>query len=314
MAAKAKTKTKIYFWLKIDEHFFNNLVIKNLRTIASGDSYVVIYIRMMLESLKDNGVIYFENTMDTIFEEIALKLGENVNDVKATIGYFTKHGLIQIDESQNAEMVQVPAILAQETNMARYQREHRERKRQGLTMSDRCQTVSKNGHTEIELEKEIEIELEIESEVEVESEQDQKPNAATDFDFVTYYQSRIGALDGFQFERLNTFVTFDGFEPELLKIAIDKAADNGKRNFSYIQAILKSWAQNGIKTVVQQEEEQRQRDEAKANKNQVSQKQSNVPDWSNENYVNTTTDEEKAQLEEYKRQVLERLRSDGNKT
>lgn len=313
MVAKVKNKTKIYFWLKIDEHFFNNLVIKNLRTIASGDSYVVIYMRMMLESLKDNGVIYFENTMDTIFEEIALKLGENVNDVKATIGYFTKHGLIQIDEAQNAEMVQVPAILAQETNMARYQREHRERKRQGLTMSDQCQIVSKKGHTEIELELEKELEIELESEVEVESEQDQKPNA-TDFDFVTYYQSRIGALDGFQFERLNTFVTVDGFEPELLKIAIDKAADNGKRNFSYIQAILKSWAQNGIKTVVQQEEEQRQRDEAKANKHQVSQKQSNVPDWSNENYVNTTTDEEKAQLEEYKRQALERLNGNGDKT
>ena len=45
-------------------------------------------------------------------------------------------------------------------------------------------------------------------------------------------------------------------ELEVLKTAIDKAADNSKRSFAYINSILKTWRQNGIKTMVQVKEEQ----------------------------------------------------------
>ena len=55
-------------------------------------------------------------------------------------------------------------------------------------------------------------------------------------------------------------------KPELVKKAIDKGADNSKRNFGYINTILKNWAQNGILTVAQQEEEQRQFEDSKVNK------------------------------------------------
>lgn len=71
-----------------------------------------------------------------------------------------------------------------------------------------------------------------------------------------YYQERIGLLDGFQLQKLEEYQVIDGLEPELIKIAIDKAADNSKRSFGYVNSILKSWSQNGIKTVAQQIEEQ----------------------------------------------------------
>ena len=50
----------------------------------------------------------------------------------------------------------------------------------------------------------------------------------------------------------------------LVKRAIDRAADNSKRSFGYVNSILKSWAQNGIHTVAQQDEEQRQFDSRKS--------------------------------------------------
>ncbi|MDN6665018.1 MAG: phage replisome organizer N-terminal domain-containing protein, partial [Tetragenococcus koreensis] len=54
-----KNKTKIYFWIKLDENFFKNLAIKNLRrTVSGGDSLVLIYQQMLLSSLPNNGVIY----------------------------------------------------------------------------------------------------------------------------------------------------------------------------------------------------------------------------------------------------------------
>lgn len=76
-------------------------------------------------------------------------------------------------------------------------------------------------------------------------------------DISNYYQSRIGPLDGHHFKQLMEFLTVDNMEAELLKRAIDKSADNSKRTFGYVRAILKNWVQNGIKTIAQQDEEER---------------------------------------------------------
>ena len=62
-------------------------------------------------------------------------------------------------------------------------------------------------------------------------------------------------MDGQQYQILTDYLTLDGMELEVIKIAIDKAADNGKRSFSYINSILKNWRQNGIRTMVQVEDD-----------------------------------------------------------
>ena len=105
-----------------------------------------------------------------------------------------------------------------------------------LTISNSCPT---------------EIEIEIEKEIE------KKTSSAPTAEISNYYQKRIGVMDGQQYQILTDYLTLDGMELEVIKIAIDKAADNGKRSFSYINSILKNWRQNGIRTMVQVEDEQR---------------------------------------------------------
>ena len=83
-----------------------------------------------------------------------------------------------------------------------------------------------------------------------------KKNSST-AEISNYYQKRIGVMDGQQYQILTDYLTLDGMELDAIKIAIDKAADNGKRSFSYINSILKNWRQNGIRTMVQVEDEQR---------------------------------------------------------
>lgn len=89
-----------------------------------------------------------------------------------------------------------------------------------------------------------------------------------DINIFEYYQERIGPLDGYQMEKLKDYIDFDKLEVMLIKRAIDRAADNSKRGFGYINSILRAWAQNGIHTVAQQDEEQRKFDERKSNDNQ----------------------------------------------
>lgn len=72
-----------------------------------------------------------------------------------------------------------------------------------------------------------------------------------------FYQQEIGVLSPSQFQQLSEYITEDGFEKEVVIQAIEKSASAAKRSFSYINAILKTWRQNNIKTVIQVEEEQR---------------------------------------------------------
>ncbi|RJY14820.1 DnaD domain protein [Streptococcus pseudopneumoniae] len=236
-------KTKIYFWLKIDKKFFDNIFIKRLKTVPGGYTMTVIYIRLMLESLESDCILYYEGYFDNLKEELALKLDVSEDDIDMTMAYFTKCGLIQVDEDKNAELPQAKALVESETNWANYKREQRKKAKleevqPSLTISNSCPT-------------EIEIEIELEEEIE------KKTSSAPTAEISNYYQKRIGVMDGQQYQILTDYLTLDGMELEVIKIAIDKAADNGKRSFSYINSILKNWRQNGIRTMVQVEDEQR---------------------------------------------------------
>lgn len=207
----------------------------------------VIYIRLMLESLESDCILYYEGYFDNLKEELALKLDVSEDDIDMTMAYFTKCGLIQVDEDKNAELPQAKALVESETNWANYKREQRKKAKleevqPSLTISNSCPT---------EIEKEIEIEKELEEEIE------KKTFSAPTAEISNYYQKRIGVMDGQQYQILTDYLTLDGMELEVIKIAIDKAADNGKRSFSYINSILKNWRQNGIRTMVQVEDEQR---------------------------------------------------------
>ncbi|CAM3261295.1 replisome organizer [Lactococcus hircilactis] len=163
------SKTKIYFWIKLDENFFKNLAIKNLRkTVSGGDTLVIIYQQMLLSSLPNNGVIYYEGTLQDIAQEIVLNLDEKLDDVRLAIDYFQKAGLLQIGDDGSAEMLQVPMLIGQETNWNKYKRDKKLENFQPI--SNQLLTSSNQAPTEIEKEIELEIELEKEKEKEIERE------------------------------------------------------------------------------------------------------------------------------------------------
>lgn len=156
-------KTKVYFWLKIDKKFFDNLFIKRLKSMPGGYTMTVIYIRMMLESLESDCILYYEGYFETLKEELALKLDVSEDDISMTIAYFTQCGLIQIDEDKNAELTQAKALVQQETNHAAYMRSYRkeqQEKEKNLTMLSNNFTTLSTCKTEIEIDKELDKELE----------------------------------------------------------------------------------------------------------------------------------------------------------
>jgi phage replisome organizer N-terminal domain protein len=238
-------KTKIYFWLKIDKKFFDNIFIKRLKTVPGGYTMTVIYIRLMLESLESDCILYYEGYFDNLKEELALKLDVSEDDIDMTMAYFTKCGLIQVDEDKNAELPQAKALVQQETNQAAYMREYRKQQRENkenLTISSDNLTLLTTCKTEIE--KELEIE------VEVDKEQSATPSTLNQ-DFVNLYKSfeaETGkALSPLQIQELQYML--EDFSPELIHEALKEAVSQGKANFAYIKAILNRWKQDNLLTV-----------------------------------------------------------------
>lgn len=260
-----KSKTKIYYWLKFDKHFFDNLFIKRLlRNFPGGSEMIVIYIRLMLEAIENDCIIDYEGTFDNYAEELALRLETSEEQINMALAYFVKCGVIQVDDGGNTHYPQAKALLGQETNWNRYKKKQAE--------LEKFQLLSNQVPTEIEIEKDKKIDINIDKELEVEEEiKDSSTANKSSLKIISdYFQQEIGILTPNQFEQLSDYITITKMEADVVKEAITRAADNSKRSFGYVNSILRNWRQNGILTMAKVEEEQRQFQSRKSKQEEVS--------------------------------------------
>ena len=154
-------EAKKYYWLKLKENFFRDKEIKKLRRIAGGDTLTIIYLKMMLSSLRENGRLHYEGVEDSFYEELALELDEDPENVKLTVLYLQKVGLMQEISEAEAFLTQMPECIGSETEKAALMRKSRARKKvieasNNVTNELPCVTKC---YTEIEIrDKSIEIE------------------------------------------------------------------------------------------------------------------------------------------------------------
>ncbi|SUN28169.1 DNA replication protein DnaC [Streptococcus agalactiae] len=174
-----KSKTKIYYWLKFDKHFFDNLFIKRLlRNFPGGSEMIVIYIRLMLEAIENDCIIDYEGTFDNYAEELALRLETSEEQINMALAYFVKCGVIQVDDGGNTHYPQAKALLGQETNWNRYKKKQAELEKFQL-LSNQVPT-----EIEIEIEKDKEKERELDKEKEYNVEQ-----STTEYTFPSWLES-----------------------------------------------------------------------------------------------------------------------------
>lgn len=163
---------KKYYWIKLSQAFFQSKEIKKLRRIAGGDTYVIIYLKMQLISLETGGRLYYDGIEDDFAEELALSLDEDVNNIRMTLAFMQKCGLIEKRSEEEYFLPEVLRNFGAETDAARRMRSMRERnkvtiERNNVTpmLQDRYTDIDKDidKDIDIELEKEIESEKEIEA-------------------------------------------------------------------------------------------------------------------------------------------------------
>ena len=156
-----------YYWLKLQEDFFDSKRIKKLRRIAGGDTYTIIYLKMQLKALKSNGVLEYTGIENTFAEELALDLDERPEDVGLCLNYLLSVGLIETSDNIDFFLPYVIENTGTEGSSAKRMREYRERQSQkalpegAMSQSDdgasHCATKCAHRYGEKEIEKEIDI-------------------------------------------------------------------------------------------------------------------------------------------------------------
>lgn len=152
---------KRYYWLKLPKNFFLQKEIKKLRNIAGGDTYTVIYLKMALLSISEEGRLYFDGIEEDFASELALELDEEVENVKITIAYLLSVGLLETIDEDEIFLTSVPSMIGSEAASTQRSRKSRNSKK-ALQCNTSATPVQHQCNTEIEIEKEKDKEIDIE--------------------------------------------------------------------------------------------------------------------------------------------------------
>ena len=153
--------------MKLKENFFQDKTIKKLRKIAGGDTYTVIYLKLMLLGLKDGGKLFFDGVENSFHEELALEIDEDSENVKFTLMFLEKTGLLEEINESELFLTRMPEMIGSETDKAELMRRKRAQNRvqSGNNVTGVLPGVTLC-YTEIEKDKDKEIDTEIEREKE----------------------------------------------------------------------------------------------------------------------------------------------------
>lgn len=224
---------KRYFWLKLHKDFFQRKEIKRLRKIAGGDTYTIIYLKMLLRSIMSDGKLYFDGLEDDFASELALDLDEKEENVQITIQYLLKSGLLEMCSDEEYYLPDTKDSTGCETAVASRVRKHRERKKALQCNVDVTQVKQLcNG----EIEKEIKIDKELYKEKDI------------DIDTLSLCEQKSLIHDiwegAFNLITANVKKSLDNLVDEygaaITKQAILDAKKQGKSHIKYVEGVLKN--------------------------------------------------------------------------
>ena len=157
MAHGNEMQKQRYFYLKLPKNWFKNARIKKLRKIAGGDTYTVIYLKMLLMAINHNSMIIYEGIEKTIEEELALKLDEEVDNVRVTIQFLKANELWEEKTNGDVHLIECDSMVGSETYANILKKDQRKRQVVGQIPTN-VQPMS--NYKDIDIDKELEIDKE----------------------------------------------------------------------------------------------------------------------------------------------------------
>lgn len=287
-----------YYWLQLKEDFFKSKEMKLMRKLPGGEELTIIYLKIMLASLPDEGKIYFEGLAEDLAEELALLIDEDTEAVRMALMFLTKKNLLTTSDNYQFTLEQVPEMIGSETASTRRSRKHREGQKalQCNTDATKC-----NG--------DIDIEIDIEKDIELDQEQEQKNAVGGENLIFKKLKEAFGemSVNGTMVEEVERLLKQYG--QELVVLALNETILNAGKSIRYTISILQRWDGQGLRTAEQIRVADEEYERKKSNKTQGD-PYGNIPSWSNLRPENQKEPEPEISDEEYERRLKEFLASD----
>lgn len=191
---------KRFFWFKMSKDFFNDRRIIRLRKLAGGDTFILIYIKMILATLDSSGIYQIDEYED-LYESLSLDLDEDIDNIKVTVNFLKKCKLIEEIDEFTIKFIDVEALTGSETASTIRSRKSRANKKalQCNTSATPLQQIATQSKSiELDQEKELELDQEKEKELDQEKELDRKQEKG--YNVPSY------------FVLLNTFISDEEYE------------------------------------------------------------------------------------------------------
>ena len=249
---------KRYYWLKLKEDFFDQKEIKKLRRIAGGDTYTIIYLKMLLLSIKNGGKIMYEAVEDSLAEELSLEIDEDAEDIAIVLGFLERYKLIEKGASSEYLLPEAAKAIGSESKSAERVRKFREKKNAlhcNADVTDMKRLGNENVTLEkrekrIEIDKEIDSSLNLDSNSYIDSTTETTANVPRvgwlgagerTADAYKLWENNIGTVSPILYEEIRDLLSEVGWVA--FSKAVEKAVVRGKRNLAYIKATARGIAE-----------------------------------------------------------------------
>ena len=284
-----------YYWLQLKEDFFKSKEMKLMRKLPGGEELTIIYLKIMLASLPDEGKIYFEGLAEDLAEELALLIDEDTEAVRMALMFLTKKNLLTTIDNYQFTLEQVPEMIGSETASTRRSRRYRDGQKalQCNTDATKCNTDATKCNGDIELD------------------QDQEQKNAVGGENLVFKKLKEAfgemSVNGTMVEEVERLLKQYG--QELVVLALNETILNAGKSLRYTMSILQRWDGQGLRTAEQIRVADEEYERKKSNRTQAD-PYGNIPSWSNLRPENQKEPEPEMSDEEYERRLKEFLASE----
>ncbi|PCX66792.1 phage replisome organizer N-terminal domain-containing protein [Listeria monocytogenes] len=279
-------------WIKLSVNMFDDEKIKLLEKMPEGNQMLIVWIRLLALAGKtnDKGRIYLNENVPYTEDMLATLFNRDVGIIRVTLHTLqgfgmiqkTENGLIEIENWEKHQNVDGMERVREQTR--KRVEKHREAMRQnriasGDSKGDKeCNVTSSVTVTQSNA---IDIDKELDKDININN---------SDLNFKDFWeQNGFGMMLPVEMEKLLAWVDDFAGNREIVMKALEVTSEQGanKRNYAYVNKILKNWENRGFKTIADVDAAEKQRQielEQKYNKPTYNKynkpvKEEVLPDW-----------------------------------
>ncbi|EGA9039129.1 DnaD domain protein [Listeria monocytogenes] len=302
-------------WIKLSVNMFDDEKIKLLEKMPEGNQMLIVWIRLLALAGKtnDKGRIYLNENVPYTEDMLATLFNRDVGIIRVTLHTLqsfgmiqkTENGLIEIENWEKHQNVDGMERVREQTR--KRVEKHREAMRQ-----NRIASGDSKGNKECNVTSSVTVTQSNAIDIDKELDKDINNNNS-DLNFKDFWeQNGFGMMLPIELEKLLAWVDDFAGNREIVMKALEVTSEQGanKRNYAYVNKILKNWENRGFKTIADVDAAEKQRQielEQKYNKPAFNKynkqtKQEILPDWFDKDQQEAPkkpklTEEEKEALE-----------------